>query len=122
MIGVGGGFASLRVDRLPYIGVDKGPSRDEIDLVRATLQYPEDGVAAGVDQALDRLPVLLQIDQHRRLDLVPVPGIVLVVLVIGLDLAGIRIERQNRTGVEIVARMQVAGPWRGVSHSPINEV
>src|SRR3569833_157647 len=40
----------------------------------------------------------------------------------GLDLAGVGIEREHRGGVEIVAGMSLAGPRRGVADAPIDRL
>ena len=75
-----------------------------------------------MDERIDRLPVVLHVDQHGRADLIPVPGVVPVVQMIGLDLSGVRIERDRRTGVEIIAGMQIARPGRGVADAPVRQV
>ena len=102
-------LAGLGIDPLPDIGLDEIPAGYIVDLVRLALQHPEDRIASGMDQALDRAAVALQVDEHRRIDLVPIPGIVLVVLVIGRDLAGVGIEREHGAGIEIVAGMRPPG-------------
>ena len=45
-----------------------------------------------------------------------------MVLVKGLDLAGIGIESQHRAGIEVVARMGRTGPGRGVADAPIDRL
>ena len=45
-----------------------------------------------------------------------------MILVIGLDLAVVRIEREHRRGIEIVAGMHLAGPRRGVTDAPIDRL
>src|SRR3569832_1695312 len=57
---------------------------------------------------------------HWRVDLIPVPGIILVILMIGLDLAVRGIERQHRARIEVVARVDRARPWRGIADAPVD--
>ena len=95
--------AGLGLDAFPDIGINERPAGDIVDAVRLALEHPEDRVAAGMNQALERAAIPLQVDQHRCVHLVPIPGIVLMVLVVGLDLAAVGIEPQHRAGVEVVA-------------------
>src|SRR5258706_13985 len=53
---------------------------------------------------LGELPIDLRVDKERRGDFVPVPAVVRGVLVIALDLAGVRVERKRPVRVEIVGR------------------
>ena len=82
---------------------DERPRVHELDAVGAPLQPPEVAVAARVHQALHRAPVLRKVDQQRRRDLVPVPGVVPVVLVMITDLARVDVERDHRRRVEVVS-------------------
>src|SRR5207247_4782427 len=75
-----------------------------------------------VDQALHGAAVALIVDHDRRRDLVPVPGVVGMILVMTLDLAGGDVERDHRRGVEIVARPLIAEPRRGIAGAPEGEV
>src|SRR5207248_7529901 len=100
------------LNAFPDIGVNEGPTRDVADLVRLALQNPEDRVASRMDQALDRTAVPLQVDQHRRLHLVPIPGIVLMVLEMCLDLAGLGIEAEHGGCIEVVTGVGVPWPRR----------
>src|SRR6185369_3259777 len=68
-----------------FLGNER-PCVHELDAVGAPLQPPEIAVAAGVHQALHGAPILGEVDQQRRGDLVPVPGIVPVILVMPADL------------------------------------
>ena len=73
-------------------------------------------------QALDRLAIALDVEQERRRDLVPVPRVVPVILVMAANLAGVEVERDDRAGVEVVARVHVAGPRGGVAGAPVRQV
>src|SRR5206468_12849369 len=55
-------------------------------------------------------------------DLVPVPRVVPVILVMAANLAGVEVERDDRAGVEVVARVHVAGPRGGVAGAPVRQV
>src|SRR5260221_13311949 len=72
------GFASLRLDALPAVGMNIGPTGDIVDVVRLALEDPEDRVASRMDEALEGAAVPLEVDQHGCVDLVPIPGIVLM--------------------------------------------
>src|SRR5260221_14454474 len=114
------GFASLRLDALPDVVMNKRPAGYIVDPVRLAFEDPEDCVASRMDEALEGAAVPLEVDQHRCVDLVPVPGIVLMVLVECFDLAVIRIEPEHRRGVEIVAGVGITRPRCGVADAPIN--
>src|SRR5579859_3227837 len=43
-----------------------------------------------------------------------------MILVVCLDLAGVEIKPQHRTGIEVVTRMHFARPWCGVADAPID--
>src|SRR5262249_21585081 len=113
-------LSGLRLDALPDIGMNIGPSRHIINGVSLRLEHPEDRVASGMNEALERPAVPLQVDQYRRVHLVPIPCIILMVLMVRLDLAGRGVKRENRAGVEIVAGVGIARPGRGVSDAPID--
>src|SRR6202022_571052 len=91
-----------------------------VDPVRLALEDPEDRVASRMDQALEGAAFPLEVDQHRGVDFVPIPGIVLMVLVECFDLAVIRIEPEHRRGVEVVAGVGIARPRCSVADAPIN--
>src|SRR5207244_1775286 len=67
-------------------------------------------------------PVLREVVWQRLRHLVPVPRIVPVILGMAADLAGVDVERDHRRGVEVVARVHVAGPWRGIAGAPETQV
>ena len=56
------------------------PGLDVVHLVGGAFEHPEVAAAAGVHQALDRLALEGGVDQQRRGDLVPIPGVVVLVL------------------------------------------
>src|SRR5258708_7625909 len=114
------GFASLRLDALPDVVMNKRPAGYIVDPVRLALEDPEDRVASRMDEALEGAAVPLEVDQHRGVHLVPVPGIVLVVLVECFDLAVIRIKPEHRRRVEIVAGVGIARPRCSVAYAPIH--
>ena len=86
------GPAGLGFDALPDIGRNERPARNIVDFVRLAFEHPEYRVASRMDEALERAAVPLQVDQHRRVHLIPIPGVVLMVLMERFDLAVIRIE------------------------------
>src|SRR5439155_9763755 len=118
--GVDDRLTDLGLDAFPDIGVNIGPAGYVADLVRLALQDPEDRVASWMDQALDRPAVPLQVDQHWRLHLVPIPRIVLMVLEMCLDLAGLGIEAEHGGCIEVVTGVGVPGPRRSITDTPIN--
>src|SRR6202167_5384044 len=65
--------AGLGLDALPDIGFDEGPAAHIIYAVRLALEHPKDRIATGMDEALERAAFLLQVDQHGRIHLVPIP-------------------------------------------------
>jgi len=75
-----------------------------------------------MDQALDVSAANFEVGQDRRIDFIPVPRIVVVVLVMVLDLAGLGIDGDDRAGVEIVAGMRIAGPGCRIADAPIGEI
>src|SRR4029453_9581113 len=87
---------------------------DEIDLLPAALEHPDIAVATGMDQALDVATANFEVGKDRRIDFVPVPRIVIVVLEMRLDLAAVGIDGDHRGGVEVVAGMGIARPRRGI--------
>src|SRR5260370_19818988 len=97
MRGIDDRLAGLGLDAFPDIGLNEGPAGDIVDLVRLALENPEDRVAPGANEALERAALPLQVDQPRRIDLVPVPGIVLMILAPRSDLAVAAIYSETRT-------------------------
>jgi len=97
------------------------PSRDEPDFAGARSSTQKMASRPGWTRLLIVCPSFCRsISIGPRLR--PSPRVVRVVLVECLDLAGPRIERQDRGGVEVGARMQVAGPGCGVADTPVDEV
>jgi hypothetical protein len=109
----------LRIEALEGVLIDEWLAGDEVDPVIGLLQHPQIAVSRWMYQGVDHLAVVLHVHQHGRTHLVPVPGIVVVILVIGLDLPVVRVERDGGAGVEIIARMEVARPRGGVADTPI---
>src|SRR5438132_1433692 len=114
--------ARLRIDAREHLLPDIGLGVDEPDAVRSALEEPQVPVPPGMDQAPDRPSVAPDVDQEWRRDLVPVPRIVPVVLVVSLDLAGIRVKGDDGARVEIVAGVHVARPGRRIAGLPVRQV
>src|SRR2546427_4234051 len=74
------GTAGLRVDAPEHVLLDVRSGGDEPDPLPAPLQQVEGAVTRRVHQSLDRAPVLLIVDDERRVRLVPVPRFVSPVL------------------------------------------
>ena len=116
------GSAGLRIDLGEDILVDERVGGDEIDLVRAALEQPEVSIATRMDQALDVAAANSEVGQDRRIDFIPVPCIVVVILVMIFDLARVGIDGDDRAGVEIVAGMRIAGPGRSITDAPVSKI
>ena len=118
--------AGLRIQALEHVLIHVRLAFDELDAPvaahHAAIEEPQIAVARDIDQTLDGAPVALEIDQDRRRNFVPIPGIVRMVLEVSLDLAGGDIERDGRRGVEIVAGPLVAHPRTAVADAPVREV
>ena len=115
--------AGLRIDALEDVLRDIGFGVQVGDAAVAVTPQPvEVAVALRRQQALGGRAVLLEIHQHRRVHRVPVPGLVLMVLEMPLDLAGVAVQRHGRGRVEIVARPLIAEPGGGVAGAPIDRV
>src|SRR6516162_2104045 len=95
---------------------------DKVDLVGGAFEHPQIAVASNVYEALYGLAVTLVVDQDRRVNLVPVPRIVRMILVKALDLPGRRIEGDGRGRIKIVARALVAHPWPAIPRPPKSQV
>src|SRR5579875_103303 len=102
--------------------INEGLSRDVIDLVWGAFKLPQIAVSSRVDKFLDRAPVLLDIDQQWRSNLVPVPSVVPLILMVGFDSAGIRIDGEQRSGIEVVAFAHVRRPWSRIARSPVHQI
>src|SRR3989449_10320208 len=111
-----------RIDAREDLLDDERPRVDELDAVREALEPPEVAVAARMHKALDRPPVLSEIDEERRGDLVPVPGVVPVILMVTADLAGVDVERDHRRRIETFAWVHVARPRRRIARAPEAQV
>src|SRR5207245_8465482 len=114
--------AAHRIDLGEHLLGDERLRVHEPDAVGTALEPPQIAVAARVHEALDEASVLFEIDEQRRRDFVPVPGIVPVVLMVTADPAGTGIEGEDRRRVEVVAGMHVTGPRRRVARPPERQV
>jgi hypothetical protein len=68
---------------------------DEANFGVAAFQKPQVPIAGDIDQTLHGAAVALVVDKNRRGDLVPIPGIVLMVLEVCFHLAAIGIKREH---------------------------
>ena len=83
----------------------------------------EVAVARGLHQHLARLAVKIAVDQHRRLDRVPVVSVVRRSLKGPCQLAVVRMDCHDAAGVEIVAGAGLAVQHRrGISGAPVDEI
>src|SRR5262249_13626423 len=112
----------LRVDLREDVLMDERHRGNELDPVSRAFERPNIAVPPRMDEPLDRAAADIQVGENWRVDLIPVPCVRPVVLVMPLSLAGRRIERDHRAGVEIVARMRIAGPGCGVADAPVDQV
>ena len=78
------------------------------ELAGQPIEHVEEAVAIAVEQQLARLAAERGVDEHRRLGRVPVVQVVRRELEVPLQLAGVRIEREDRVRVEVVALALVA--------------
>src|SRR5215469_14129538 len=65
---------------------------------------------------------MLVIYEDRRVDLVPIPRIVGMILMVALDVPGCGVERDRRRREKIVARSLVSHPWTAITGAPECEV
>ena len=77
--------------------------RAEQELAVGAIEHVEEAVAVGLHQQLARLALPRRVDQRRRLLRVVVPHVVRRELEVPLQRAGLRVERDDRIGVEVVA-------------------
>ena len=89
--------------------------------VGAALEHPEIAVAAGVHEPRHHAAVARQVDQQGRRYLVPVPRVVPVILVMGLQRARLDVERDDGVRVKVVPGARVAGPRARIARAPIGE-
>src|SRR5258708_28966998 len=68
------------------------------------------------------LSIDIRVDQERCRDLIPVEAVVWSVLVIALDLSGIRVESERRVCVQIVSGPIIADPRPWIPCPPIQRV
>src|SRR6266516_2822810 len=82
------------------------------------LQQVQIAVARRVHQSLDRAPVLLIVEDERRVRLVPVPRLVPLVLEVARHLARVGLDGDGGRGVKVVPRALIPEPGRSVSGAP----
>ena len=82
------------------------------ELAGRAIEHVEEAVAVGLHQQLARLPLPVDVDERRRFLRVVVPDIVRRELEVPLQLSRLRIEREDRIGVEVVAEAIVADRGR----------
>src|SRR6266705_6997140 len=99
------------IETLEHVLAHVGLAGNEVDLVVRALELPEIAVASDVDKALHGSPIAPVVDDQRRRDFVPIPGVVRMILEVSLYLPGAGIEGDNRRGEEIVAGTLIAEPW-----------
>src|SRR4029077_19907983 len=102
--------------------LDVGFAFDEANFGVAAFQEPQVPIAGDIDETLHRAVVAPVVDQNRRRDFVPIPGIVWMILEVSLDLTGGHIDRDGRRGVEIVAGPLVSHPRASVARTPVSQV
>ena len=93
------------------------------ELAGLAIEHVVERVAVGHGHQLARPAVDRRVEQHRHLVRVPIVHIVRRELEVPLDLSVVGVEREQRTGVEIVARPHVAvvvGP--GIAGPPIDRL
>ncbi len=73
-------------------------------LAGQAIEREEVAVAVGVQHHLARLAVEIAVHQNRRLGRIPVVRVVRIDLVVPRHLAGVDVDRDDRAGVQIVAR------------------
>ena len=93
------------------------------ELARFAVEDIVEGVAVGEQDELALLAAHHAFHEHRNLRGVPVVDVVGRELEMPAELAAVRVERQQRIGVQVVAFADFPVPVRaGVAGSPINEV
>jgi hypothetical protein len=75
-----------------------------------------------MDERGQRASVAFDVDDQRRVDFIPIPAPVPVVLVVALQLAAVDVERDNRIGIEVVARPGIPGPGAWIPRAPIGQI
>src|SRR2546426_6761025 len=115
------GTAGLRIDALEHVLLDVRGGGDEPDPISAPLQQVQIAVARRVHQSLDRAPVLLIVEDERRVRLVPVPRLVPLVLEVALHLTRVGLDGDGGRGVKVVPRALIPEPGRSVPGAPVRE-
>src|SRR5215469_8056693 len=77
----------LGIETLEYVLAHVGLAGDEVDLVVGALELPEVTVACDVDEALHGSSISLVVEDDRRRDFVPIPGIIGMILEVAFDRA-----------------------------------
>ena len=112
---------SFRVESAGPVHLHERRAEEET-AVRA-IEHVEKSVAVRPEHRLGRRAAPVEIGQHGDLDGVVVVGVVRRELEVPLQLSGIRIERHDAVGVEIVARPQIRVPVRtGIPDAPERQV
>ena len=117
-------FGIEAVDPLGAVGPGDLAERLAVEeLAVLAVQAVEVAVAVRLDQRLDPLAVAVDVDQHGLVDAVVVPDVVGAVLEVPLVCAVVRVECQDRAGVEVVALADLAVEvGRGVADAPVQGV
>src|SRR5439155_51531 len=110
------------IEPLEHVLAHVGLAGDELDLAVGALELPEIAVARDVDEALHASPVAPVVDDQRRRDFVPIPGVVRMILEVSLDLPGAGVEGDDRGGEQIVAGTLIAEPWAAVAGAPESQI
>ena len=112
------------------VGVQTGRPRHVLHVLRAEqklairpIEHVEKAVAVGLHQELARLTLPDGVHERRRLLRVVVPDVVRRELEMPLQRAGLRIERDDRVGVQVVAQPVVADEIRtGIADRPVDRI
>ena len=87
------------------------------------IEHVEEAVAVGLHEQLARLPLPRRVDERRRFLRVVVPHVVRRELEMPLQRAGLRVERDDRIGIEVVAAAIVADQiGRRIAGRPVDRV
>ena len=94
---------------------------DEANPVSA-VEEPHIAIPCHIDQPFHRSSVALVVDKNRWRDLIVIPGIVGMVLEVAFDCSRRDIERDGRSGVEIIARPIVADCRTSIARTKVSEI
>ena len=128
LLAFAGVLADVGLDRTAGLHVDAGGPVDlHIGIGRqqfavGAVEHVEEAVAVGVHQDLGGLALDVDVGEHHLGDRVIVERIVRRELVVPFDLAGLRLQREHRAGVEIVARADRRIERPGIADAPIDRV